>query len=258
MKSAARLLLLLAACNCAPSERAARHTGYLKVAAPGDGYGLGGTAELGLYPLNTTIYEPLVRLSAEYRPEPLLATRWEFVPPNTWRFHLRRDVRFHDGSPFTAEAVRWTMERMARRGGGSTGLVPGSTRVIDDSTVAITPAVPNRRLPDQLVHPEYGIMAPGSDPTHRPIGTGPFMFVDYRASDHITVVRFDGYWGGRALLPGIIFRFIPDPATRVLSLRAGESDVVEEFPRELHDPLVVRSPVSGYEALYVTIHGRPP
>ena len=253
----ASLAFLLAACGGAPA-RDARERHQLIVAAPGDGYGLGGDAELGLYPINANIYEPLVRLSAGYRPEPLLATRWELLPPNTWRFHLRRDVRFHDGSPLTAEAVRWTMERMARRHPGATGLAPGSTRVVDDSTVDITPVFANRRLPEQLVHPVYSIMAPGGDPTRRPTGTGPFRFVDYRPSDHITVARFDGYWGGRALLPGITFRFIPDPATRVLSLRAGESDVVGEFPREVNDPRVARSPVSGYEALYVTIHGRPP
>lgn len=255
--TSAVLLLLGAAC----SERSSDHESSgraLIVAAPGDGFGLGGDAELGLYPINANIYEPLLRLTADFRPAPSLATRWEFVPPNTWRFHLRRDVRFHDGTSLTADAVRWTMERMARRGAGSTGMAPGSTRVVDDSTVDITPVFANRRLPEQLVHPVYGIMSPGSDPTRHPVGTGPFRFVEYRASDHLTVARFDGYWGGPALLPGIVFRFVPDPATRVLSLRAGEVDVVNEFPREVQDARVVRSPVSGYEALYVTAHGVAP
>ena len=253
---AAGVLLLLAACDRATLVAAARRS--LIVAVPGDGYTLGGDAQLGLYPVNATIYEPLVRLSPEYQPTPLLATRWEFRAPNTWRFHLRRGVRFHDGSPFTAEAVRWTMERIAKRGAGSTGIAAGSTRVVDDSTVDITPVYPNRRLPEQLVHPVYSIMAPGSDPATHPVGTGPFQFTDYRASDHITVSRFDGYWGDRALLDGMTFRFMPDPATRVLSLRAGEVDVVAEFPREVVDSRVIRSPLSGYEVLDLTIHGRPP
>lgn len=187
-------LLLCAACGGGAAARDAGARGELVVAAPADGYGLGGDAAFALYPLNTTIYEPLVRLSGDYRPEPLLATRWEFVPPNTWRFHLRRGVRFHDGEPFGAEAVRWTMERVARRGSGSTGIAPGSTRVVDDSTVEITPAFSNRRLPEQLVHPVYSIIAPQSEPTSRPVGTGPFRFVEYRPSHHITVSRFDGYW----------------------------------------------------------------
>lgn len=252
------VLLLAASCvgGSAASDARARKT--LIVAAPGDGYGLGGDAEVGLYPVNATIYEPLVRLAANYRPEPLLATRWELLAPNTWRFHLRAGVHFHDGSPFTAEAVRWSMDRLARKRPGATGIVPGATRVVDDSTVDITPVFANRRLPEQLVHPVYSVMAPGSDPIGHPVGTGPFRFVEYQAAAHITVARFDGYWGMHAQLDTITFRFIPDPATRVLSFRAGESDVVEEFPRETRDSHVMRSPVGGYEALYVTVHGRAP
>ena len=188
----------------------------------------------------------------------MLATRWELLAPNRWRFHLRTGVHFHDGSPFTAEAVRWTMERMAHKRPGATGIAPGSTHVIDDSTVDITPVFSNRRLPEQLVHPNYSIMAPGSNPTTRPVGTGPFRFVDYQPADHITVTRFDGYWGIRALLDSIHFRFIPDPATRVLALRAGDADLVAEFPRETRDPRIARSPLSGYEAIYVSLHGHAP
>lgn len=252
----AALGLSLAVVSCA--KEGAPATRELIVAAPGDGYGLGGDAELGVYPVNTTIYEPLVRLTPDYRPEPLLATRWELVPPNTWRFHLRQAVRFHDESPFTAQSVRWSFERMARKRPGATGIAPGSTRVVDDSTVDVTPVFQNLRLPEQLAHPVYSIMAAESDPERAPVGTGPFRFVEYRAADHITVARWDGYWGGRALLPAITFRFVPDPATRVLSLRAGEVDVVAEFPREVEDPRVARSPISGYEVLYVSRHGRAP
>ena len=116
----ALLLCLLVACDRGTPALSAHDARALIVAVPGDGYLLGGDAQLGLYPVNANIYEPLVRLSTDYRAEPLLAARWEHLPPNTWRFHLRRGVRFHDGTPFTADAVRWTMERMARRGAGST------------------------------------------------------------------------------------------------------------------------------------------
>ena len=260
MKSRAMsaLVVAFAACTGEARGRPESSNSTLVVAAPGDGYGLGGDAILGLYPVNTNIHEPLVRLSEHYRAEPMLATRWEFLAPNRWRFHLRAGVHFHDGTPFTAEAVRWTMDRMAQRRPGASGIAPGSTLVVDDSTVDIIPVFPNRRLPEQLVHPNYSIMAPGSDPTTHPVGTGPFRFVDYRPGDHIAVTRFAGYWGPRALLDTIRFRFVPDPATRVLSLRAGDVDMVAEFPRETKDPRVVRSALSGYEALYVSRHGLAP
>lgn len=256
MRARARALLLLLGVGCVRSN--ARDTRVLVVAVPADSYAGSSDGALALYPVNTTVYEPLVRLGADYRVEPLLATQWELIPPNTWRFHLRQGVRFHDGTPFTAEAVRWTLERMARKGTGTLGIGPASTRVADDSTVDITPVVANRRLPEQLTHPNWSILAAGSDPASHPMGTGPFRFVEYRPNDHITVERFDGYWGVRATLDRLIFRFVPDPATRVLALRAGEVDIVSEFPREVTDPRVVRSPVSGYETLYITLHGAPP
>ena len=75
-------------------------------------------ANIGYYPLNTNIFETLVRLTPEYQIEPLLAESWEFIEPNTYRFTLRQGVTFHDGTPFTAEAVLWSMGRIAQAGGG--------------------------------------------------------------------------------------------------------------------------------------------
>src|SRR5215831_6307318 len=74
------------------------------------------------YPNNLGIYEPLVRLGRDYALEPGLAERWEFVGSNTWRFHLRRGVKFHNGVPLTAAAVKWTIDRIARAGGGTIGV----------------------------------------------------------------------------------------------------------------------------------------
>ncbi len=62
-------------------------------------------SRLGVYPLNVNVAETLVRLTPDYRVEPLLATRWEYMGQNTWRFFLRRGVRFHDGQAFTARAL---------------------------------------------------------------------------------------------------------------------------------------------------------
>ncbi len=103
-------------------------------------------ANIGYYPLNTNIFETLVRLTPEYQIEPLLAESWEFIEPNTYRFTLRQGVTFHDGSPFDAEAVLWSMGRIAQAGGGILFIDENSTKAIDDFTVEITPAQPNRRL----------------------------------------------------------------------------------------------------------------
>ncbi len=238
----------------------------LFVGAPGDSYRLDADrATLGMYPVNTGIYDNLVRLSANYQVEPVLATSWEFVAPNTWWFKLRQGVTFQDGQKFTSQAVKATMERAARAGGGTPGLGPDSVKIVDDFTVEITPSRPNLRLIQQITHPNFSIIAPGSDPGVKPVGTGPFKFVEYVKSDHITVERNPGYWGDKAKLNKIIFRFFPDDITRVLALRAGEVQLIYDAPREATSELsgtaglkIVTSPVGAYEALYINARGQAP
>ena len=223
-------------------------------------------ANVGYYPLNTNIFESLVQLTPDYQIEPWLAESWEFIEPNTYRFNLRPDVLFHDGTPFTAEAVQWSMGRIAQAGGGILGIDENSTQVIDDLTVEITPARPNRRLLEQLNHPNESIVAPNSNPAEVRIGTGPFREVEYVPEDRYVVEAFDGYWGDdRPQVQRITFRFFPDATTRVLALQAGEVDLITQVPRESAQQLetggdlrLVTTAVGAYEALYVNIHGEEP
>src|SRR5437899_1775242 len=231
----------------------------LVVATPGDPDSSGVVSGLGLHPVNANVYETLVRLTPDFRVAPQLATRWQLRLPNTWRFHLRQGVRMHDGTTLTAAAVVWTMRRIARAGGGPMGIGQSSARVIDDTTLDSTPTRPGRRLIEQLANPDWSIMAPGSDSAARPVGTGPFRLVEYARGDHLTVERFDQYWGDRARLRRLTFRFLADANARLLALRAGDVQVASDLPREaaraarmLPDIAVATSPVGGYEALYVT------
>jgi peptide/nickel transport system substrate-binding protein len=223
-------------------------------------------ANVGYYPLNTNIFESLVRLTPDYQIEPLLAESWEFVEPNTYRFKLRQGVTFHDGTPFTAEAVRWSMGRIAQAGGGAPGIGADSTKIIDDFTVEITPARPNRRLLEQLNHPNDSIVAPNTNPAEQRIGTGPYREVEYLREDRIVVEANDAYWGeDKPQIQRITFRFFPDATTRVLALQSGEVDLIGQVPRESAQQLatggnlrLVTSTVGAYEALYVNIHGKEP
>ena len=251
-------LTLNAPLACGRRGAPATATDELVVAAPGDPDGSGVGSELGLHPVNANVYETLVRLTPDFRVAPQLATRWQPRSRNTWRFHLRQGVKLHDGTTLTAAAVAWTMRRIARAG-GPMGIGESSVRVIDDTTLDITPTRPGRRLVEQLANPDWSIMAPGSDSAAAPVGTGPFRFVEYARGDHLTVERFDEYWGDRARLRRLTFRFVPDPNARLLALRAGDVQVASDLPREaaraarmLPDIAVATSPVGGYEALYVT------
>ncbi|MCO5215400.1 MAG: ABC transporter substrate-binding protein [Thermomicrobiales bacterium] len=237
----------------------------VKIGVSEDGYRTDERANVGFYPLNTGIFESLVHLGEDYQIKPLLAESWEFVEPNTWRITLRQDVSFHDGTAFNAEAVKYTMDRIASNGGGSMGLGADSCVIVDDFTVEITSSRPNRRLMQQIGHPNNSILPVGLNPAESRIGTGPFKEVEYVAGDHFTVETNAEYWGDdKPEIAGITFNFYPDPTARMLALQAGDVDMITDVSRpaagqvEQMGATLLRSPVGGYEAFYIQIHGEEP
>lgn len=241
-------------------------TGELRVAATADSYRTEpNRSNIGMFPLNTNIFETLVRILPDYQVEPMLAESWEFIEPNTWRFVLRDDVTFHDGTPLTSEAVAWSMTRVAASGGGILAIGEESVAIIDDHTVEITPVRPNLRVVQQIGHPSYSICAPNSEPADVRIGTGPFREVEYAREERYIVEWNPDYWGDPPGVEKISFRFMPDATTRMLALQSGEVDLAIEIAREATVGLteasglsLVTSTVGAYEALYVNIHGDEP
>jgi peptide/nickel transport system substrate-binding protein len=222
-------------------------------------------ARLGVYPLNANVAEPLTHLGFDFQVEPLLATHWEYRGANTWRFHLRQGVFFHDGQPFTSRAVVESIANVVRARGGYSGLGEHSVVAVDDSTVDITPEVPNLHLPQQLVHPNYAIFAPGSKPAVFPVGTGPYKWVEYVPYQRVVVRRSENYRGPPPRIEEISFRFIPDANTRALALFAGELDLAMDFPREQIDEVardarfrIARSAAGQSLTFQINSHGRAP
>lgn len=207
------------------------------------------------------IFETLVQMNEDYQIEPLLAGSWELMEPNTWRFHLREDVVFHDGTPFDAAAVVYSFGRTAADGGGNLNIDENSTVVVDDFTVDVTPTVPNLRLVEQLVHPSHSIVAPASQPAEEPIGTGPFRFVSYAPQEALVVARNDDYWGDPAGVDQITFQFIPEANARRLALESGDIDIMLDVPLDSVGAVegsgfTIDVPPAGlYEAMYANIAG---
>ncbi len=265
-------LLGLTLCFFLPACRTNRRAGgerELIIGARADDYVIEPLkSKLGMYPLNAQICEPLVRITADYRIEPLLATRWE-QQGDTWRFFLRPDVVFSNGQPLTSEAVKYTFERLVK------GDLPGtyqhtyigedSVRVVDDLTVDITPKRPNIRLLEQLGHSSYSIIAPGTEPAAKPIGTGPFKLNEYRRGEWMKIERNERYWGQPPRLDRLTFRFLPDDTTRVLALEAGEVGMILDVPREQAGTLraqastrVIEAPVGRVASILLNAHGQAP
>jgi peptide/nickel transport system substrate-binding protein len=227
-----------------------------------------GRITIGMATVNTNIFDTLTRMDENYQVQPMLAESWEFMAPTTWRFHLRKDVKFHNGQPFTSKAVVEDIKRLAS---GENATFAGilqvkadSAKAVDDFTVDITTTGPVL-LPAQLVHPIFGIPAPGTDLLKERIGTGPFKEVEYIPKDHITVAKNPDYWGPKAKVDQIVFRFFPDPNTRLLALQAGQEDLIYDVPRESASLIegkpglkLINGPVSAYQAVTFLINGKDP
>jgi len=240
-------------------------SGSIRVGVSEDGYRTDERANIGFFPLNTNIFESLTYLTPDYQIEPLLAESWEFVEPSTWRLTLRQGVSFHDGTPFNAEAVKYTMDRIAANGGGVMGIGEESNVIVDDFTIEITPTYVNMRMMEQIGHPNNSILPPGLNPAESRNGSGPFREVEYVAADHYTVEANPDYWGETGAGVGeITFQFYPDPTARLLALQAGDVDLIVDVPRqsasqvEAAGATLVRGPVGAYEAMYMNIHGVEP
>jgi peptide/nickel transport system substrate-binding protein len=268
------LLVSLAAAGSNAGPAAGTSAGEeVRIAAAEDtwpGEGVGARSTRFAYPLNVNVYETLIVLGSDYTLRPGLAERWELVPPNTWRFHLRRGVTFHNGQPFTADDVMWSWAERQMEGRALSTVVstlgPGSVKKIDDFTVEITPRVPNLRLPEQILHPNGSIAPRGRHlDSVPPIGSGPFRVAAYLQGRRAILERFDGYWGAKPSVRRLVVRFLPDAQTRLEALKAGEVDLVVDAPADAIAPLerdarfrIVRSRPGRNQLIYVNKTGRAP
>ena len=193
------------------------------------------------------VYENLVRFkeqSGSLEIEPALATRWEQSPDGlTWTFSLRRGVRFHDGTPFNADAVLYYFRRAmgeprTRKGWSLFGQLVDSVQAPDPFTVRITLKRPHAYFLNRLAHGGAAIASPtaqerlGKDLSLQPVGTGPFKFVEWVKGRHVILEANKDYWRGTPYLDRVTIRPVREASTRVLQLEAGQLQVVGHVPYE--------------------------
>jgi peptide/nickel transport system substrate-binding protein len=195
------------------------------------------------------IYEPLVGRGKDLALAPALATSWKQTSPNVWRFELRKGVTFHDGTPFTADDVVFTLARVAGEGSDMKSNVNDikEVRKINDHVIEIETKAPFPILPDALsttfmmskkwcetnqatrpVDRRKGIENAAS---FRANGTGPYRLRERQPNVRTTFVRNGNYWGKiEGNVNEVIFTPIGNDATRVAALLSGEIDVMEPVP----------------------------
>jgi peptide/nickel transport system substrate-binding protein len=237
--------LLLAACR--PTAGEGKLVYGLTLAPSTIDPHVGASSELGI-PL-TSVYDPLVWLSPEGQFVPGLAERWEVSQDGrVYRFYLRQDVEFHDGTALNAAAVCYNLDRIvdpqtkSAKAIGLLGPFEGC-RAVDEHTAEVSFSSPYAPFMSVASQVYLAIASPaalqewGDEYQFHQVGTGPYKFGEYVPRDHLTLVRNGDYdWAppffehqGPAYLQEIEFRFYGDPATRAPALESGEVDVMGEI-----------------------------
>lgn len=209
------------------------------------------------------ITETLITLERDGSYKPCLATSYKVMAPDRIRFFLRKGVKFHDGTPFNAQAVKFTFDRAVKLPARWLSLFGPfkEAKVADDHTVDIITKVPYGPLLSSMTMVYTGIISPtaakkyGKDYGRHAVGTGPFKFVNWKAKDKITLVRNDDYWGEKAKLKKVVFRVIPEAGARMMALQTGEVDIVvkpnpSDLPAFKKNPKFVVNSVMGNRVFF--------
>lgn len=188
-------------------------------------------AEVTLY----NIYETLTKIHPDGSVTPLLAESWEVSPDlTTYTFKLRKGVKFHNGEPFNAQAVKFSFDRAGAEKSTNKDkrtFANLTTRAVDDNTVVVLTKEIDPDFPFLLGQATAVIVEPKSADSNmtKPVGTGPYVLENWVKGSSITLKKWDGYRNAGAIkLNRATFRFIPDPAAQVAAMMAGDVDV---FPR---------------------------
>jgi peptide/nickel transport system substrate-binding protein len=191
------------------------------------------------------IFDTLVTSGDQLQLEPGLAESWKTINDTTWEFKLRRGVKFHDGSEFIAEDVKFSIERIPTASGPNPTTVyvrrVKEVRIVDPYTVRIITDGPAPTLASDFVRlfiVSHKAAAGLTRDNHNEafntgkatIGTGPFKFVSWTPKSELVLERFDQHWRGPAPWKRVVRKEIPNDASRVAQLLAGQVDMIVRVP----------------------------
>ena len=206
---------------------------------------------------------------------PMLAERWQVLDGGrTWKFHLRKGVRFHNGAELTAEDVRATFAAIAKE--GSANSLATEFRLIktmeveDPSTLTVRFEKPSVVFGNKVTQGLFASSAfiqskraieAGEQSERSPVATGPWKFVEHVRGDRIVFDAVDNHWRATPHWKRLVFLKVPEPATRMAMLRAGSVDVIEvggEYVDELKKVGVRTLLMPNVSWVYVILGGQWP
>lgn len=182
------------------------------------------------------VFDKLVTKDKDGNILPDLAASWEQTDERTWRFHLREDVTFHDGSKLTAEDVAFSLQRACTSAGSQTFFVnfdAENIKAVDEFTVDVATKAPFAATLNYLASARGAILCKaavesmGDEAYGRaPVGSGPFTIESWTAGSEIVLKRYESYWGDKPSYENLQFRFVTEAANRAVELETGNADIV--------------------------------
>ncbi len=261
---------------CFPTALYAAATGEVVVMQGSEPQNLDASISRGILELNPSmhIFDGLVRREANMELVPSLATSWNQLDDQTWEVKLREGVTFHDGKPLTAEDVQFTFERIIDFKTYKSGLKSlfsflQEVIVVDDQTVQFKLNKPFasfiRHLALVPIVPKHAVLGMGHEKfIVAPVGTGPYRFVQWNRGREIILEANPAYWRGEAQIKRVIWKGVPEGATRVAALMAGDADIIFDVPVSFVDAIKARpgmaiktAPGNRTMFLQVNIHKKP-
>ncbi|MFO1324951.1 MAG: ABC transporter substrate-binding protein [Burkholderiales bacterium] len=187
------------------------------------------------------IYGYLIERNEKSQMQPGLATEWKAIDPTTWEFKLRKGVKFHDGSDFTAADVVASIERVPKVQNSPSPFTAYTKQitkidVVDPYTIRFKTASPYPLMPSDMTQVAIISKQFANASTEdfnsgkAAIGTGPYKLAKFTKGDRLELVRNDAYWGGKTPWEKVTLRIVTQDAARVAALLAGDVQVIENVP----------------------------
>ncbi|WP_286934438.1 MULTISPECIES: ABC transporter substrate-binding protein [Aminobacterium] len=231
------VLVLATVCTAAPMET-------FTLGLPGDAKGLDPQKALDTmsFAVIKHINEPLVTVDGKTKElVPILAERWEILDNQTYKFYLKKGVKFHNGDELTAEDVVFSLKRATSSESvfaGSKGkfIDPDGFQIIDKYTVIVKTRGPVGGWLESMKHPYASIYCKraveeaGEDYFRNPVGTGPFKFKSWLKGERLELTAFEDYHGKKPNFKNLTFLVLPDDSSRVIALETGTVDMIYAVP----------------------------
>ena len=211
------------------------------------------------------VFDNLTSRHPDQKLYPSLATEWKATGSSTWTFKLRQGVKWHNGDPFTSADAKFSLDRTLDPAAKTMVATVFTTidriETPDPHTLVIHTKKSDPLLPDRLafyggqIVPKKYLEDVGPDTFNaKPVGTGPIRLSSWTKDDRAVFEAFPGYWGGKIDVDRVVFRPIPETASRVAALLKGEVDAITQLPSDHWDRINQNPTTRGVGALYAGLY----